>query len=232
MTQALEGLERAMQLATQDGLPVATAAGCRGRRASRYLTPDPDAERQTALRLAARASNLNAGDLLTEVMLASAYTLAHDLDAATRHTARALMLDGGPAWARGRSGWNHAFRGAANEAIEHSQIARSLAPADPLSYSWSTGIGSAHFMAGRYKEAASWYRRVLVERPKGIWVNRFLSASCVLADRKEKARRSFAEFTRAYPDLTVAQVTGALPYTPSFLDQVAEGLASVGMRFS
>jgi len=173
---------------------------------------------------AADGAAASGGDLLTEVMLASAYTLAHDLDAATRHTARALMLDGGPAWARGRSGWNHAFCGAANEAIEHFQIARSLAPADPLSYSWSTGIGSAHFMAGRYKEAASWYRRVLVERPKGIWVNRFLSASCVLADRKE--------FTRAYPDLTVAQVTGALPYTPSFLDQVAEGLASVGMRFS
>ena len=194
-------------------LPVATAAWCRGRRASRYLTPDPDAERQTALRLAARASNLNAGDLLTEVMLASAYTLAHDLDAATRHTARALMLDGGSAWAWGRSGRNHAFRGAANEAIEHFQIARSLAPADPLSYSWSTGIGSAHFMAGRYKEAASWYRRVLVERPKGIWVNRFLSASCVLADRKEICfRRAFDERRKYFSRDWVARVHGGQLY--------------------
>jgi tetratricopeptide (TPR) repeat protein len=227
---ALEGLERAIELAPQDGLPVAMAAWCHGRRASRYFTSDPETEKRAARRLAAQASLLNNADPLTQLMLAAACTLTHDLDAATRHTARALALDGGSAWAWGRSGWNHALRGAVAEAIECFQIARSLAPADPLSYSWSTGIGSAHFVAGRYEEAARWYRRVLVERPQGIWVNRFLSASYVLADRKEEAGLAFAEFARAYPDLTIAQVTGALPYTPNFLDRVAEGLESVGMR--
>jgi tetratricopeptide (TPR) repeat protein len=227
---ALEGLERAMELAPQDGLPVAMAAWCHGRRASRYFTPDPEAERQAALRLVARASLLDNGDSLTEVMLAAACTLAHDLDSATSHTAQALALDGGSAWAWGRSGWNHALRGAATQAIERFQIARSLAPADPLSYSWSTGIGSAHFVAGRYEEAARWYRRGLAEQPKGIWVNRFLAASYVLANRKEEARLSFAQLARAYPDLTIAQVTGALPYTRNFLDRVGEGLESVGMR--
>jgi len=85
-------------------------------------------------------------------------------------------------------------------------------------------------MAGRYEEAVRWYRRVLAEQPNAIWVNRFLAASYVLADRKEEARLSFAEFARAYPDLTIAQVTGALPYSRNFLDRVAEGLESVGMR--
>jgi AraC-like DNA-binding protein/tetratricopeptide (TPR) repeat protein len=229
---ALEGLERAMELAPGDGLPVAMAAWCRGRRASRYFTADPEAERQAALRLVAQAGLVDGGDPLTEVMLAAACTLAHDLEAASRHTARALALDGGSAWAWGRSGWDHALRGRATEAIERFQIARSLAPSDPLSYSWCTGIGSSHFVAGRYEEAARWYRRVLVEQPKGIWVHRFLAASYMLANRKEEATLCFAEFARAYPELSIAQVTGALPYTRNFQDRVAEGLEGVGMRSS
>jgi hypothetical protein len=51
-----------------------------------------------------------------------------------------------------------------------------------------------------------------------------------LAGRKEEARRSFAELTRAYPELTIGQVRSALPHTPSFRDRACEGLDNLGMR--
>ena len=47
---------------------------------------------------------------------------------------------------------------------------------------------------------------------------------------KEQARQSLTELTRAFPDLTIAQVRSGLPYRSDFLDRVADGLESVGMR--
>jgi tetratricopeptide (TPR) repeat protein len=107
-----------------------------------------------------------------ETMLAGGYTLAHDLAAAAIHVGRALTLDGGSAWAWGRSGWIHAYRGESAEAIERFRIARNLAPSDPLSFLWSVGITAAHFEALRYEEAVRWYRRGLAEQPKAVWINR------------------------------------------------------------
>jgi Tfp pilus assembly protein PilF len=68
-------------------------------------------------------------------MLAAGYTLAHDLATAAIHVDRALTLDGGSAWVWGRSGWIKAYGGEAAEAIERFQIARALAPGDPMGFS-------------------------------------------------------------------------------------------------
>lgn len=227
---ALELLERAMELAPQDALPVSMAAWCHGLRAGHHFTAQPDKERATALTLAARASLLSSGDSLAETMLAGGYTLAHDLAAGAIHVRRALILDGGSAWAWGRSGWIHAYRGESAEAIERFSIARNLAPSDPLSFLWSVGIAAAHFEALRYEEAVRWYRRGLAEQPKAVWINRFLTASFALAGRKDEAKWTLSILASAFPALTIAQVRAGLPHSVSFLDGVSDGLESVGMR--
>jgi TolB-like protein len=158
---ALELLERAMELAPQDALPVSMATWCHGLRAGHHFTAQSDKELQTARILAARASGLISCDPLAETMLAAAHTLAHDLDTAAIHAGRALTLDGGSAWAWGRSGWIHAYRGKSVDAIERFQIARNLAPSDPLIFLAAVGIAAAHFEAYRYDEAVHWYRRAL-----------------------------------------------------------------------
>ena len=114
--------------------------------------PTPRQEKAAARELAAKAVRLNTGDALAESMLAAGYTLAHDLEAAAVHAKRALALDGGCAWAWGRSAWVLAYAGRAQRAIEEFQIARSLAPADPLNFLWSVGIASAEFQTARYSE--------------------------------------------------------------------------------
>jgi len=230
MARALEWLQQAMELAPQDSLPVSLAAWCHAVRAGHNCAPEFDAEKQAARRLAARASLLDSGDPSTEAMLAAAHSLSGDLDAASLHVEKALALDGGSAWAWGRSGWLNAFRGKTTEAIEHFQIARALAPTDPLSHVWATGIGTAQFESGRHAEAARWFRQGLAEQPKAITIHRLLAPVCVLTGAREEAKESLTRLLRAFPDLTITQATTGLPLTRDLLARWAEGLESVGMR--
>ena len=123
-----------------------------------------------------------------------------------------------------------AYAGRSQEAIEEFQIARSLAPTDPQNFLWSVGIASAEFQSARYSESICWYNRAFDENPASIWIKRFLAPAYVLADRTDEARHTFAEFTSAYPDLTISAVRASLPWNALYLDRVSEGLEIVGMR--
>jgi AraC-like DNA-binding protein/tetratricopeptide (TPR) repeat protein len=226
---ALELLDEAMERAPHDPLPIATAAWCRGLRAGHHFTLRPELEKAKALELAVRAARLNAGDALAETMLAAGYTLAHDLTSAAVHAERALALDGGSAWAWGRSGWVKAYCGRTGEALEEFQIARSLAPADPLNFLWAVGMASTKFQSGRYDESIRWYRRAQAENPASTWTNRFLAATYVLAGRTDDGRRALATFSRAFPGVTIAEVRASLPWNAFYLDRTSEGLEKAGM---
>jgi tetratricopeptide (TPR) repeat protein len=165
-------------------------------------------------------------------MLAAAYSLTHDLTAAEAHARNALTIDGGSAWAWGRLAWVHAYRDEAADAIECCQIARVLAPSDPLGFLWSVGIGAANLELGRYDRAIPWYRRALAEQPKAIWVNRFLAGALALAGKKEEGQQSLSALQRIFPELTIAQVMIGLPHTAGTCDRFSDGLASLGMRYS
>lgn len=227
---ALELLDEAMQLAPDDPLPISIAAWSHGLRAGHHFTTRPSAEKAVARELAARAVRLSAGDALAETMLAAGYTLAHDLAAAAIHAERALAFDGGSAWAWGRSAWVKAYQGQATGALEEFQIARALAPADPLTFLCSIGIASAEFQAGRYNELIRWYQRAFAENPANTWANRFLAPAYVLAGRREDGRRTLAEFASRYPGLTIKDVRSGLPWNVEYLDRASEGLEGAGMR--
>ena len=229
-SMALELLDEAMERAPRDPLPIATAAWCRGLRAGHHFTARPEVERAAASELAARAAKLNAGDALAETMLAAGYTLAHDLASAAVHADRALVLEGGSAWAWGRSAWVKAYHGQASEALEEFQIARSLAPADQLNFLWSVGIASTNFQNGCYDESIRWYKRAQTENPASTWTNRFLAATYILAGRADEGRCALDTFMRHYPGLTISEVRSSLPWNASYLDRTCEGLEQAGMR--
>lgn len=228
----LEWLERAMSLAPQDPLPMSLAAWCHSVRASHHQTRHPAQEKAAARRLADRASLFARGDPTAETMLAAAYTLAHDLGAASVQVARALTADPASAWAWGRSGWIQLYRGDSTGAIDRFRIALALAPRDPLRYQWSMGTASAHFEAARYRAAVRWSRRTLLEQPRAVTTHRLLAPACALAGARQAARQSVVDLTRHFPGLTIAEVTAALPLTRDHLARRAEGLESAGMRVS
>jgi adenylate cyclase len=111
-----------------------------------------------------------------------------------------------------------------------STLRSVLAPADVLNFLWSVGIASAEFQSARYGESIAWYHRALAENPASTWTKRFLAPAYVLAGRVDEAHHTFAEFTSAFPDLTITAVRSSLPWNALFLDRVSEGLETVGMR--
>ena len=231
-TQMLDLLERAIEIVPQDPLPLSLAAYWHGVRGGQHFVPHADRERRTASALAARAATIETSDALAATTLAAAFTLAHDLDNARAHAGRALALDGGSAWAWSRSGWIHLYEAEANEAIDRFQIARILAPADPLSWLLLTGIGIAHFQLGQYEEAAHWCQRGLAQQPRALWINRYLAPIYALAGNREAARVTFAEHRRTFRHLTIAEVKIAIPPKARLFEPLADGLASLGMPAS
>lgn len=229
---ALELLERAMELAPSDPLPLSLAAMCRGVRGCLHFTDRPNDEKEVARALARAAGVHNKADALTETLLAVGYTLADDLASATIHSDRALALDGGLAWAWCRRGWIDIFCGETAEGMERLEIARSLNAGDRvLSASSGFATASGHFQAGRYGEAVRWLRRGIAERPRAGGLSRvFLASALALDNRKDEARRTLVDCRRAYPDMTVALVKSGWPFEAPFLERVAEGLESAGLR--
>ena len=228
--EALDLLGRAMELAPDDPLPVALAAWCHGQRGGHHFTPYPLQEKAAAHQLAGRAASLATADPLAIAILGSAYTLAHDLAAASASFERALALDGGCAWAWNRSGWVSVYRGQPGEALERFRIAHDIAPHHPLDYFCTIGIAAAHFEAGRYLDAADWFGRGLVQHPAAVWVNRFRAPAYALAGRSEDARRCVTGLRGRYPDLTIGEIRSALPHTSSFLERARRGSRRLASR--
>jgi tetratricopeptide (TPR) repeat protein len=61
------------------------------------------------------------------------------------------------------------------------------------------GIAYAHFVAGRYDEAASWAEKALRENPKWLLVMCNFAASSALAGRLEEAKRTVAGLCKLNP---------------------------------
>ena len=143
---------------------------------------------------------------------------------------KALVIDGGSAWAWRRSGWIEVYKGDAEAAIERFNIALDIAPHDSLAFNSLVGIGCAHFKAGRYLEAARWQQRALLEHPSAAWVHRTMCPAYVLGGAEAEAKRSLAALRENYPDLTVSEVERGLPPLPqSYCELVFGALRSVGL---
>ena len=170
------------------------------------------------------------GDATTLAVLGNALTLLGELDTAAQVIRKALAVDGGSAWAWGRSGWIDVYRGDRESAIERFKIALDLAPHDVLAFNSQVGIGCAHFLGRSYAEAAIWQERALSEHPSAFWVHRTMCAAYVHAGAKPLARQSLGMLRVRYPELTVSQVQlGMPPLPPVQRDLVVGALSEVGL---
>jgi hypothetical protein len=69
----------------------------------------------------------------------------------------------------------------------------------------------------------------IAERPRGGLCHVFLASALALDGRKNEARQTISDCERAYPSVRVA-ITSGWPFEAGFLDRVAEGLESAGLR--
>jgi len=196
LAEAIELLERAMEMAPHDPLPAALAAWCRVNRGTHHLAAQPLAEKQAGHDLALRAARINSGDALVEALLGAAYTLVHDLTTAARHCQRAVALDGSCAWAWVRSGLLAGYLGKTADAFECLQVARGLGLDEPGCFLHDIGMGVANFEIGRYGETVRWWQGVVSVSPQFVWMHRFMAPAYALADKKGSSGNRVGDFGR------------------------------------
>jgi adenylate cyclase len=228
--EALKLLSQAIAIEPGYPLALSLAAWCHAQQVVYNWAADPEGARAEALRLAQMATAAGGEDdptILT--VLGAAHTIVGNHASAARLLEKALSLDPNSSWAWNRSGWLQNYLDHPEVAIEHFERALRLSPFDPMSFNIFVGISGAHFVAGRYRDAALWAEKGLLERPGATWVYRNLVGIYARLGREADARAGLARLLNEYPDLTVSKVVSALVYSQPTLDRVAEGLRKAGM---
>ena len=227
--RAIDLLDRAIERDPDHALAASLAAWAHAQRVIYHFSTMQLEERTRGADLARRALALS-GDATALAILGNALTSLRDVETADTVIRKALAADGGSAWAWGRSGWIDVYKGESGSAIERFKIALELAPHDALAFNGLVGIGLAHFVAGRYLEAAEWQERALLAHPSAAWVHRTMCPAYVLAGAEEEARRSLAALRRNYPELTAYAVQQGLPpLPPASFELVVEALRAAGL---
>ena len=184
-----------------------------------------------AARLARRAVDLGADD--ATALSGAGYALvfvAHDLDNGSAILDRALALNPNHAGALINSGWTKAFLGEPDIAVEHVTHAMRLSPLDPMSFRTLGAVALAHFVAGRYDEAALWATKALRERANYLPAIRELAASRALAGQLGEAQAAMAHLREIDPAMRVSTVREWLPFRrPEDLARLEDGLRKAGL---
>jgi tetratricopeptide (TPR) repeat protein len=148
--------------------------------------------------------------------------------------ARAQAIDPSFAWAWERSAWIRANYGEAKAALAHFRRAVPLKGLRFPMANCAAGVATAHFSAGRYEEAVSWFRRALAENPGAVWLNRVLVPCYLALGDRSAAYASLDRLRQAYPAITVDGIARNLPLSCEGRARGADGpimngLASLGL---
>jgi TolB-like protein len=212
-------------------------ASAYGRAASCYVyakingwfsgTPKEIAE---VTRLAQRAVELGKDDVIA--LAASGWALAYvvrDLGVGAALIDRALALNSNSAEAWFYGGWANIYLGEPEAAIERLARAMRLSPLDPRLMGMRAGTAYAHFLLGRYDDAASWAAMALQDNPDYQPGLRVAAASNAMAGRPEQACKAIARLQQLDPALRVSTLKDRGPWRAEDLLRYEEGLRQAGL---
>lgn len=188
---------------------------------------------ERAFELGQRAVALD--DSLPEAhgMLGMVYAFKKQLEQAIVEGERAIALN--PNFADGYVwlGFNVSFMGKPEEAIGLVQKALRLNPNAPFFY--SSCLGSAYYLMGRYEEAIVAFKRGVALNPTNMADHMFLALSYIELGRKKEARAEILEALRLSPLTSLGRIRQRIPYTDQavvkrFSDGVRKALATLRVR--
>jgi tetratricopeptide (TPR) repeat protein len=144
---------------------------------------------------------------------------------------RALVLNSNLAVAWNFGGWVKNWLGEPEAALERFARVMRLSPLDPRVTGMHVGTAYAHFLLGRYDEAASWAAMALQDNPDFQAGLRIAAASNAMAGRPEQAHRAVARLRQLNPALRVSTLKDVLgPYRRAEdLSRLEEGLRQAGL---
>ncbi len=183
-----------------------------------------------ARRLARKAASLDENDPWVQCALGLTEFIGKNADTAIAHYQRAIELNPNFALAHGYLSCQLGYAGEAEAAIETGHKAARLSPRDPELFHFHVGIGTGHFIAGRYAEAVTWAKKVIAERPGTPAGHRLLVASLAQLGRKEEARKALEDLLSITPGLTAALLRNITHFkNPADFDRYINALRKAGL---
>jgi adenylate cyclase len=143
---------------------------------------------------------------------------------------RSLALSPSSAVALGFSAVTRAWRGESVIAIQQAEQALRLSPFDSLSNIRHMAIAIAHFVAGRFEQAAAAANRATQGHPRfspPYWMR---AAALARLGRIEEAQTVARQLLEVQPQFTIASITTAPFANREILDALGDALRRVGLR--
>jgi predicted Zn-dependent protease len=199
LAQALELLSRVIERDPQFAPALGLMSEVHVYRYANGWVDDPQAATREAIELARRAVRVGSDD--PETLGRAAYALGffgEDIDSAIGLIDRSLVLNPSSADGWRRSGLLRLYAGQCDRAIEHLETSLRLDPRAIHAHQ-RTGIGRAHFFAGRFDEAVANLTRAAQELPSYVTPYRFLAACYAHMGRLAEAHEIFARVRRITP---------------------------------
>ena len=132
-------------------------------------------------------------------------------DAGMAAVARALALSPVVPTVQAAAGSVNLYVGEADLAISHFERAQRLNPVGPDRSVYSSSIGSAHYLRGRYDDALAWAERAIIESPGSTAAHRIHTIALSKLGRMAEARQSARQVLMLAPKLTVSRYMAVFP---------------------
>jgi TolB-like protein/Tfp pilus assembly protein PilF len=206
-------LRRAIALDDSYATSYALAAEWHGLRIGQGWSPDPEADRREALRLAQAAVDRDANNIRAITLLAHYKSyLFKDYDGALALFNRALNVSPNNAWAWGLSAPTHSYIGDGHSAIARTERALRLSPRDLLAFYYHTSLCIAHYTIGAYEEAAQWGQIALSENPRFTAAAWPTAAALGAMGKKDAAGDIIQILLRVNPQIRASVHAARYPY--------------------
>jgi len=186
--------------------------------------------RERADQLARGAISIDDQDAWAHIALGYLHAMNRLADEAVLEFTKAANLNPNFALAYGYRGFTLAHAGRSDEAIADVDLALNLSPKDAQNAIFVTAAGVAHYLAGRYDEAAACAEEGTRIRPGYIAGHRVHCAALAQGGRIAEARAALKRVMQLQPDVSATLLKNTLPYsTPDLLENFIDGLRKAGL---
>ena len=189
----------------------------------------PGSDRDTAAALAYRALALDDSDPWGHLGLGLIALMGRLPDEAIRYFRAALELNPNFSTAAGFVGFTLALDGRCAEALTEFEKAMRASPRDPFNSIFLAGTAVAHYLEGRFGEAAKWARQAVLLRPEYVGGYRILAASLAQDGQGEAAAAAVASLQKLMPGISVTLARLSVPYTARTVERFVDGLRKAGL---
>jgi adenylate cyclase len=220
--------ERAMALDPRFARAHADAAWSHALDVAFGWTDSPEPSLQRAIDMAQHALALDESVPQVHIALASIHRRQRRFDESIAAARKAIELD--PNYADGYAQLANSlnYGGRPEEALKAIDTATRLNPRNPFFFRQI--VGQAHFLLGRYEEAASAFEKVLERNPNLLPAHLVLASTYAHLGRIEDAQWAAQEILTLQPNFSLAQERERTAYKrPADQERYIDGLRKAGL---